>query len=146
MALNATDNNQSLYGFCDANYGEDKLDRKSNSGYVLKLNGGVINWCCKNQKLVSLSFTEAEFISLCETVKEISYIKNILYESQAIILYEDNQSTIKMLSNERKSQRTKHINIRYHYVRDTIANEQIEVKYCPTEIMLADMMTKISSL
>lgn len=75
LPLKTTDKNQSLYGFCDANYGEDKIDRKSNTGYVLKFNGGVISWCCKKQKLVSLSTTEAEFISLCDTVKEISYIK-----------------------------------------------------------------------
>lgn len=129
LPLNCDDNINTLYGYCDANYGEDKIDRKSNSRYVFKLNGAIISWSCRKQKLVALSSTEAEFIAVCEAVKEINYLKNILAEvdqiqPQPIILYEDNQSTIKMLKNEKISQRTKHIDIKYHYA---IANQQIDV-------------------
>lgn len=147
LPLKCEDKNQLLYGYSDADYGENRIDRKSNSGFIFKLNGAIISWSCKKQQLVSLSSTESEFIALCEAVKEASYIKNILFElnriqSEPIVLYEDNQSTIRMLKNEIISQRTKHIDIKYHFVKDAITNDKIDIQYCPTETMLADIMTK----
>lgn len=64
------------------------------------------------------------------------------FNQNSIILYEDNQSTIKMLQNDRISQRSKHIDIKYFYVKDAIINEHIDIQYCSTKDMLADLMTK----
>lgn len=147
LPMKAEDNNMNLYGYCDANFGEDRSDRKSNSGFIFKYNGGTVNWSCTKQRMVALSSTEAEFIALCEAVKEASWTKNLLHEmnrpqQQKTIIYEDNQSTIKLLQHNRISQRSKHIDIRYHYIRDAMQNEQLEVQYCPTETMMADILTK----
>ncbi|XP_075158155.1 uncharacterized protein LOC142231430 [Haematobia irritans] len=91
-----------LYGYVDADWGENKVDRKSNSGYIFYLNGGVISWSCRKQTCVSLSTAEAEFVALVEGFKEAKWINELLTDMccNAVIpitIYEDNQSCIKMM-------------------------------------------------
>lgn len=112
------------------------------------LHGGTISWSCKKQTCVSLSSTEAEFVALCEAVKEALWIKYVMKDLDRSILnpitiFEDNQSCIKMFENQKISNRTKHIDIKYHFVKEVINNqEDIILKYCPSKEMIADMMTK----
>lgn len=68
---------ENFYAFSDASWAEDRTDRKSNSGYYCSVNGGAISWSCKKQNLVALSSTEAEFIALSETCKEVMWLKRI---------------------------------------------------------------------
>lgn len=147
LPLYSVDSNHNLLAYSDANFAEDRNTRKSNTGYIFKFNGGIIDWSCTKQKLVTLSSTEAEFIALCETIKQATWIKHILsdinkYQQHSIQIYEDNQSTIKMIQNDKISQRTKHIDIKYFYVREQVTEERINIQYCPTAQMLADIMTK----
>lgn len=124
---------QELFGYADANWAEDRNGRKSNSGYVFYLNGGVINWTCRKQSCVSLSSTEAEFIALSEACQEMSWLRRLLQDMhheivQPTILYEDNQSCLKLIKEENFSNRTKHIDTKYHFVKDYIDKGIIKKK------------------
>lgn len=143
----ATKNQTDFIGYADANWGENRIDSKSNSGFIFKLNGGTISWCCRKQECVSLSSTEAELIALTEAVKEALWIKDLLEEIDQeiklpITIYEDNESCRKMIYNENSSSRTKHIRVRYHFIKDYVKKNIFKIKYCPTEEMIADILTK----
>lgn len=136
-----------LIGYADANWGEDRIDRKSNSGYVFKLYGGVISWKCKRQTCVSLSSVEAEFVALSEACKEAFWIRRVLEEFNLncegpTLIYEDNQSCLKLVRDEKLSDLTKHIDLRVHFVKDYVDKGLVMCKYCPSEEMLADLLTK----
>ena len=140
-------NNESLIGYADADWAQSKVDRKSNSGYIFKFNGATISWACKRQDCVSLSSTEAEHIALGEAAQEATWLRELLtgfgirqYEPTKI--FEDNQGCLKLISNRKFSSRTKHIATKLHYVRDLKDKGLMFSEYCPTEVMLADMLTK----
>lgn len=147
LKLSGDHKQQDFFGYADANWAEDKSDRKSNSGCVFMFNEGTISWMCRKQKCVALSSTEAEFIALSEACQEEIWIRRVLKDMQqnmnsATIIFEDNQSCLKLIMSEKLSNRTKHIDTKMHFVRDHIDGGAIECKYCPTEIMLADLITK----
>lgn len=136
----------SLIGFADADWAEDPTDRKSTSGYVFQFNGATISWASRKQSLVALSSTEAEFISLTEACQEMVWIEVLLedmnVEIKRKLLFEDNQSCLSMLKSEKVATRTKHIAVKYHFTKETIQERKIDLEYCPSETMLADVMTK----
>lgn len=136
-----------LVGYADANWAEDRNDRKSNSGFVFVYNGGIISWMCRKQSCVALSSTEAEFVALSEACQEAIWIRKVLSDfNQAddspTLIHEDNQSCLKLISGEKLSNRTKHIDTRKHFVKDHVDGGSISCKYCPTGEMLADWLTK----
>jgi hypothetical protein len=135
-----------LCGYSDASYAEDKKDRHSTSGQVHLKNGGAISWKSKKQKIVSLSSMEAEYIALTDATKEGIWLKKMekeLNEDHTILtIYEDNQSAIKTANNKIHNDRSKHIDVRYHFIREKIENGELKLVYCPTEYMVADIMTK----
>lgn len=138
---------ETFLGYADADWAESKDDRKSNSGYVFILNGGLVSWCCRKQTCVSLSSTEAEFIALAEACQEAKWLRSLIKDLDCKIedtttIFEDNQSCLKLLKSENFSNRTKHIDTKYFFIKDYIANNIIKCEYCPTESMLADIMTK----
>lgn len=136
-----------LVGFVDSDWGSDKRDRRSYTGYVFKLSGSAISWRSTKQKTVALSSTEAEYMALCEASKEAMYLKNLLSElvdiSKPLLLYNDNQSAQKLCSNPMFHDRSKHIDIKYHFVRNAVLDNVIEVKYLSTDNMIADILTKV---
>lgn len=137
-----------LVGYSDANWAEDKSNRKSNSGHVLLVNGVAVCWSSRKQSLVALSTCEAEFVALSEACRAAFWVRKLLNEmrqdvSEPTIIFEDNQSCLKLVEQEeRLSDRSKHIDTRFHFVKDYIKNGFILCKYCPTETMLADILTK----
>lgn len=136
-----------VLGYADASWAENYTDRKSNSGYVFMINGGTVSWACRKQKCVALSSTEAEFIALSEACQEAHWLKRLLSDmhrplEKLILIYEDNQSCLKLIGDERLSNRTKHIDTRYNFVKDYIEKKIVSCTYCPTENMLADLFTK----
>lgn len=136
-----------LVGYSDADWAQDVEDRKSNSGYLFKFNGGTISWACRKQSCVALSSTEAEYVALAEACQEAVWLQNLLKDFneeqvQPTVIFEDNQSCIKLVSKDKYSKRTKHISTKYNYVKDLSDTGITCYKYCPTEIMIADILTK----
>jgi hypothetical protein len=147
LFLGQEESQNQLIGHADANWAENKVNRKSNSGYIFKLFDGTISWSCKRQTCVALSSTEAEFIALSEACKEALWIRRILHDlnqscDEATTIYEDNQSCLKIIEEEKFSNRSKHIDVRYHFVKDYVEKKVIKCTYCPTEKMIADLLTK----
>ena len=139
---------EKVYGYSDASYAQDKDDRKSTGGYTFLMNGGAISWKSSKQKSVAMSSCEAEYVALSEAAKEAMWLisltmnvkKNKLLEP--LIIYEDNQSSIKIAKNPIQSEKTKHIDVRHHFIREKVAEKKIEVKYMPRSDQVADILTK----
>lgn len=147
LKLSDRNKDQGVFGYSDANWAEDTKDRKSNSGYCIFVNGGLVSWCCKKQGLVALSSAESEYIALTETSKELTWMKNIVKAldityNEPTIVYTDSQSCISLIKNQRFSNRSKHFDTRYHYIKDEVEQGRIVLKYCPTANNTADIMTK----
>jgi hypothetical protein len=135
-----------LSGYSDASYADDRQDRKSTSGYVFMMNGGAVSWKSSKQPIVSLSSMEAEYIALCSAVKEGLWFKKLekelLNNEKTLTIFEDNQSAIKTANNQIHNDRSKHIDVRYHFTRECVEKKQIKIEYCPTNKMIADALTK----
>ena len=144
--FNENDTTQ-LTAFADSDWAEDRQTRKSISGVICKIFGATVSWSSRKQDIVSTSTTEAEFYALAEAVKEVQWLKNILNDfgvkvEEPIVINLDNQSTIKMVENSKFSSRTKHIDVRLHFVRECVYVGKIKLNYCPSEDNLADLLTK----
>ncbi|TPX55991.1 DNA-directed DNA polymerase, partial [Powellomyces hirtus] len=136
-----------IIGYSDADYARCTDTRRSTSGYVFMLNGAAISWKSQRQKSTALSTAEAEYIALAECAKEALWIQGLLSElsateQTAVLIYEDNQAAIKLAANPTHHQRTKHIDVRYHFLRDLVSNERIHLQYIESKLMLADTLTK----
>ena len=144
----------SLRGYSDSDWAGDKDDSKSTSGYLFTLAGATICWKSRKQKLIALSSTEAEYIGLTETAKEASWLRELYNEIHLLLnnnplqlceslpVFADNQASIYMSNIPRFHERTKHIGIRYHYVRTAIEQNLIHLFYIPTTENPADLLTK----
>lgn len=136
-----------LTGYADADWGGDKNDSKSTSGYVFKVFGNTVSWATRKQNTVAQSSTEAEYVALGEAINEAEWIKELLIElgfsfNKPITIYEDNQSCIKVAEEPREHKRMKHVAVKYDFIRDTIKRELIQLSYIPTGEQTADIMTK----
>jgi hypothetical protein len=135
-----------IVAYSDASYAPNNLSRKSHGAYIFMYNGGAISWSSKRQSIIALSSCEAEYVALCEAAKESEWLSNLHKEinghSEPTLIFEDNQSAIKLANNGMFSSRTKHIQVRFHYIRELITEKRIMVSYCPTELMVADALTK----
>lgn len=134
--------------YSDADWGGDRDTRHSTSGYIFTLCGGAISWNSKLQRVTALSTAEAEYIALSEACKEVMWIKKLVDElleknvSQPIKVMEDNQAAIAMVKNPVYHSRSKHIDIRFHFIRDLYQEGHIMLQYCPSSENVADLMTK----
>jgi len=138
-----------IEGFIDTNWGNDTDDRHSICGYVFTLNEGAVSWSSKKQSVVALSSTEAEYIGITHAVKEAIWIRHLLSELYSplildypITLYCDNKSAIELVKNATFHSRTKHIAIRYHYIREAYNEGSIILDHRRTDDMPADIFTK----
>lgn len=135
-----------LLGYSDAD-GNSQEHRKAISGYAFIINGGVVSWRSRKQEIVTLSTAEAEYVALTHAAKEALWLRRFIHELTGSIITPtmllcDNQSAIFLTKNENYNARTKHIDIRYHFIRSTIQDGQIELQHCPTTEMVADIFTK----
>ena len=144
--LHLGNQNINLAVYVDADWASNHRDRKSNTGFMIFFGNGVISWGARKQTCVALSSTEAEFIAVSETGQEILWLRKLMNDfmeaANEINVYEDNQSTIKQLESEKLEKRSKHIDTKFEFVKDMVKNKIINIIYCPTEHMIADMMTK----
>ena len=131
---------------CDSNYAKDPNDRKSISGRINTVGGTLSNWTSKKQGAVTLSSTEAEYYALSECAQEAIFTQNLLMEltkiKQTAIIYEDNLGAIFLTKNHQVSQRTKHIDIRQHFLRDLVEDKLLEVRFVRSENNSSDITTK----
>ena len=136
-----------LIGYSDADWAGDQDDRHSTTGNLFVMAGGPISWLSKKQAVVALSTSEAEYVALSAATQEAVWLRRLLTSLKAIpngptVLMEDNQGAIAIAKNPIAHARTKHIDIRYHYIRETVQEGFVELHYCPTEKMIADILTK----
>lgn len=138
-----------LEGYVDSDWGGNIDDRLSYTGFVFKLANGAVTWESRKQRSVALSSTEAEYMALTEAAKETIYLRNLLKDfgflsddAEPTIVYCDNQGAQKLMRNPIFHSRTKHIDIRHHYVREVFQRGELNVKYIPTNEMIADVLTK----
>uniref|UniRef100_A0AAV1VCK0 Reverse transcriptase Ty1/copia-type domain-containing protein n=1 Tax=Peronospora matthiolae TaxID=2874970 RepID=A0AAV1VCK0_9STRA len=137
-------------GYSDADWAGDHADRKSTSGYTFMLMGAPVSWGSKKQSNVSLSTSEAEYIAMSLAIQEGKWVHRLLCEILAaanepgpdLVIREDNQSCIKMTKNPVNHGRAKHIDIKYHHIRDEVKRGEVQLEYCETSVMMADIMTK----
>ena len=132
--------------YSDASYGSGK-DRKSVSGIFITINNCPIIWSSRKQTITAQSTVEAEYVALSEASKQIAWVSQMLEElgikyEKPIKMNEDNQGTIALTNNPILSRRSKHIDIKYHYIREQVRNGLITLSYCPTTEMIADILTK----
>ena len=137
---------EGLHAFMDSDWAADQIKHRSTTGYFATLASGIICWQSRLQKTVALSSTEAEYMALSDTTRQIKWIQSLLGELgftlKCIPVNADNQGSIFIGSNPVQERRTKHIDIRYHYVRDCIENVDIEVFFIEGKENPADMFTK----
>jgi hypothetical protein len=142
--------------YSDSDWAGDVDTRHSTSGYVIQFNQCTISWRSKKQSRAALSSCEAEYYALCATMQEVTWFLQFAHELFSFdaryrphahapvhtVLHVDNQAAIQLSKYDVHHDRTKHIPLRYHFVREEINNNQVKVKYIPTEQQLADMFTK----
>jgi hypothetical protein len=133
--------------YTDSDYAKDEKDRKSISGRINTVGGMITNWSSKKQTTVSLSSTEAEYQALSECAQEAMFTRNLISEitgkhQPPAIIYEDNLGAIFLSKNSQVSARTKHIDVRHHFIRDLIKENKLNIKFIKTENNTADIMTK----
>lgn len=135
-----------LFGYTDADYAGCIDTRKSTSGYVFVLANAPITWKCQKQTVVAQSTTEAEYLALSLGVREALWLKSFLNELginfPQVKINVDNQSAIKLAQAQQQHSRTKHIDIKVHFVRDEIEKGNISVNYVNSNEQLADILTK----
>jgi Reverse transcriptase (RNA-dependent DNA polymerase) len=145
-----------LVGYSDSSWA-DSSDRKSTSGLTLQLmakgeqadgiTGNVLSYYSKRQACVALSSTEAEYIAISKAAQTLTWTRRLLHQlgfgdRDPTTLFEDNTSCIAIAESEGLSSRTKHIDVRYHYIRETVASGIIDIQHISTDVMLADFFTK----
>jgi transposase InsO family protein len=134
-------------GYSDADWATSIDDRRSISGWVFLAAGGAISWQSQRQKSVALSTVEAEYMAQSQAVKEAVWLRSLLNElglgsNGPTTIFTDSQGAMALAKNPEYHQRSKHIDIRYHFIREQVAQGCIELIYVPTLEMAADQLTK----
>ena len=143
-----SDSGLEMFGYCDSDWG-GSLDRKSISGYCFMLhkNGPLVSWKSCKQNVVALSSCEAEYVALTSAFKEARFLRQLVSDingctKQSIRLFADNQGAIALAKNPVHHQRSKHIDIRYHFIRLDVEEGVVILEYVPTNENIADLFTK----
>lgn len=136
-----------LTAYSDADWAGCPDTRRSTSGYCVYLGSNVVSWSSKRQSSISRSSAEAEYKGVANVVAELTWIRNLLFElgnpiSKASIVYCDNISSIYLAHNPVRHQRTKHVEIDIHFVREKVALGHVKVLFVPSSLQFADIFTK----
>ena len=138
-----------LRGYTNADWAGDVDERKSTSGFIFLLGNSAISWSSKKQTCVALSTMESEFIAFSSTVQEGVWLKRFLdhlkvtSSKEPVTIMSDSQSSIAYTKDPKFHSKTKHIDIKYHYVKDMVARGEVNLKYISTHDMIADPLTKV---
>jgi hypothetical protein len=136
-------------GYSDADWGRDLNSRRSTTGVIVLLNDAVVVWKSCKQPTVAISTMEAEYMALTDAAKEIKWIRQLFDELHygitprpSTILKTDNQGALALAKNPVHHTRSKHIDIKHHYIRETIAQGIVWLEHISTSDMAADFLTK----
>ena len=138
---------KSLYGFVDADFATDPETSKSVSGQVFMTSGGAVSWRSKQQPIVTTSTCHAEYVAACEASRECVWIRQLLSEMglkfiEPTTLYEDNEAALFLSENPATTDRSKHIRLRWHYLRQCVRDGTLKLKRVETKKNPADALTK----
>lgn len=133
--------------YADSDFAEDPETRLSTTGNLIYVEGSLVSWASKKQKLVATSTTEAEFLSVFYTLRDTQYLDQILQgifknRKFKIRLFQDNISTVALIKNQSSKGRTKHFDVKLRAVNSAYTENYFEIEITPSEQMLADIMTK----
>ena len=135
-----------LRAYSDADFAGDVDTRRSTNGFVTLINGTAVSWTSQLQKYVALSTTEAEFVAASEGAKELVWLTRLLSEigkrDETPTLFVDNASAIKLVKNPEFHKRSKHIAVRYYFVRELYQKGDIDLDFVRSEDQLKDMFSK----
>jgi hypothetical protein len=136
-----------LLGYADADWAGSAVDRKSTFGCCSTLGSTMVSWCSRKQSSVALSTTEAKYPALSVAVREAMWLRKLLtdlfnHDVDSTIIHYDNQSCVKLSKNPMFCDKSKHVEIKYHYIRDMVQKKAIHVQYLPTHEQIADIFTK----
>ena len=133
-------------GFVDSDFAGDLDRRISITGFVFTMCGGVVSWKASLQSVVALSTTEAEYIALTEAIKEAIWLKGLVselgFKQETVTISCDSSSAIQLSKNPKYHERTKHIDVRLHFIREEISSDMVSVDKIPSKVNPADMFTK----
>lgn len=140
------DSDTELVGYSDSDFAGDLDSRKSNTGYLFLMNGGPVTWASRKQGTVALSTTESEYMAASDAAREILWIRQFLLDigkpQNTVTLKIDNQSAIKLIHNPVFHKRSKHIDVRYNFIREKVELKIIHIEYVESSYQLADFLTK----
>ncbi len=135
-----------LIAYSDADYAGDTMTRRSTSGFICMFMDGPVSWSSQKQRSVALSTTESEHIAASEAAKEVIWLARLFGEITSLsaipLLRVDNLSAVKLVQNPVYHKRSKHIDVRYHFVREKHENGELMVDHVCGEEQLADVLTK----
>ena len=139
--------NTDIVCYSDADWAGDVDSRRSTTGNVFLLAGGPVSWLSKRQGLVAVSTAEAEYVALFHAAQEGVWLQKLLsdithQQQQGLTIYADNQAAISIANSNTSNSRTKHIDIKYHFIREAIERGDIKTLHVPSKQMLADILTK----
>lgn len=136
-----------LVGYSDSSHNINENDGRSTTGHMFYLNDCLITWCSQKQETVALSSCEAEFMAATEAAKQAIWLQELLEEVterkvQKVMIHIDNKSAIALTKNPVFHGRSKHIHKRYHFIRECVENEQVDIQHIPGTEQKADILTK----
>lgn len=136
-----------LYAYSDADFAGCVNTRRSTTGYLLQIGSATVSWSSERQKCVSISTAESEYVASAESVREMVWLCSLMDDLLPSgygkpILSIDNQSAIKLIKNPEMHRRTKHIDIKFHFIREKFNQNLFSIKSVPSEQQLADILTK----
>jgi hypothetical protein len=136
-----------ICAYSDADWANGKVDRKSVTGWVAKLNGDPISWASKKQRTVALSTCEAELYAKAAAIQEVLWLRGLMKElglncQTGSTVHGDNQSAISVAKNGVRSDRTKHVDVKYHFVTESVESGEVVLKWVSTHDQHADIFTK----
>ncbi|GBP42186.1 Retrovirus-related Pol polyprotein from transposon TNT 1-94 [Eumeta japonica] len=135
-----------LVGYVDADWASNTSDRRSYTGFCFLKSGSAVSWESRKQRTVALSSCEAEYMALSEACREAIHLRRLEIEivgfCNKVILFNDSQSALKLANGHQSYKRSKHIDVRYNFIKEVIDNEIVETKYVGTSEMPADLLTK----
>ncbi|KAG6436667.1 hypothetical protein SASPL_101569 [Salvia splendens] len=136
-----------LVGYSDSDWGRDLDERKSTTGYCFYIGDGVFTWSSKKQAIVTLSTCEAEYVAASSTVCHCIWLRNLLTflgfaQQGPTEIHVDNKYAIALAKNPVFHERSKHIDTRYHFIREHVNQNDVELVYCKSQDQAADIFTK----